>query len=114
MPSDEHDNLVAECWQDLVEKTDRTSPGEYPEMALITREELADYMNATLLAQRDAADRAGRERIMKLVLDACDAEIAEWETNMGSSSILQRHAMRCLKKRIELLAPAASEEGSER
>jgi len=37
-----------EAWQDLVEKDDRTSPEEYPEMALITREELADYMRAAL------------------------------------------------------------------
>lgn len=37
---------AAEAWQDLVDKDDRTSPEEYPDMALITREELADYMQA--------------------------------------------------------------------
>lgn len=35
---------VEAAWQDLVEKTDRTSPAEYPDHALITFEELADYM----------------------------------------------------------------------
>ena len=35
-----------EAWQDLVDKDDRTSPEEYPDMALITREELADYMQS--------------------------------------------------------------------
>lgn len=35
---------VAGAWQDLLDKDDRTSPAEYPEMALITREELADCM----------------------------------------------------------------------
>ena len=37
---------VEDAWQDLVEKDDRTSPEEYPDMALITRAELADYMRA--------------------------------------------------------------------
>lgn len=37
---------VADAWQDLVDKDDRTSPEEYPDMALITREELADYMQS--------------------------------------------------------------------
>lgn len=32
------------AWLDLVEKDDRTSPDDRPNMALITREELADYM----------------------------------------------------------------------
>ncbi len=33
-----------EAWSDLVEKDDRTSPEEYPEMCLITFDELRDYM----------------------------------------------------------------------
>lgn len=37
---------AGEAWLDLVEKTDRTSPAEYPDMALITRDELAAYMLA--------------------------------------------------------------------
>lgn len=37
---------IADAWQDLVDKSDRTSPEEYPDMALITRDELADYMSA--------------------------------------------------------------------
>lgn len=32
------------AWRDLVEKDDRTSPADYPEMCLITFDELADYM----------------------------------------------------------------------
>lgn len=35
-----------QAWQDLCEKDDRTSPEEYPEMCLITREELAGYVTA--------------------------------------------------------------------
>lgn len=33
-----------DAWDNLINKDDRTSPEEYPEMALITRDELADYM----------------------------------------------------------------------
>ncbi len=36
-----------EAWQDLVDKSDRTSPEEYPDMALITFDELADYMRSS-------------------------------------------------------------------
>lgn len=39
-----------ECWDDLVNKDDRTSPEEYPDMALITREELGDYLDRAALA----------------------------------------------------------------
>lgn len=33
-----------ECWENLVEKDDRTSPDDYPDHALITREELGGYL----------------------------------------------------------------------
>src|SRR5690606_1198983 len=35
---------VDDAWRDLVEKDDRTSPEGAPDMALITRDELAAYM----------------------------------------------------------------------
>lgn len=35
---------ISELWQDLLEKDDRTSPEEYPEMALITFDEFAAYL----------------------------------------------------------------------
>jgi hypothetical protein len=34
------DNVVETLWRDLCEKPDRTSPPEYPDMALITLDEL--------------------------------------------------------------------------
>lgn len=37
-------HLVAECWQDLLDKDDRNSPAEYPDMCLITRKELAEFL----------------------------------------------------------------------
>lgn len=40
-PAGETDGLVERLWQDLLEKDDRTSPAEYPNMALITHDEFA-------------------------------------------------------------------------
>ncbi|WP_367347605.1 hypothetical protein [Sphingobium yanoikuyae] len=52
---------VDDAWQDLVDKDDRTSPEEYPDMALITREELADYMQAAQ-SRGQAFDGEGEAR----------------------------------------------------
>jgi hypothetical protein len=41
-----------EAWQDLVDKDDRTSPEEYPDIALITRGELDEYMRAAVAQYR--------------------------------------------------------------
>lgn len=41
---------ATEAWQDLLDKDDRTSPEAYPEMCLITRDELGVYMAAAGLA----------------------------------------------------------------
>lgn len=38
-------NLVSEVWDDLLNKDDRTSPPEHPDMVLITRNELADALS---------------------------------------------------------------------
>lgn len=38
--------LVDTAWRDLLEKDDRTSPAEYPDMALITHDELAEIVFA--------------------------------------------------------------------
>ncbi|MCL8382120.1 hypothetical protein [Xanthobacter aminoxidans] len=50
-----------EAWQDLCEKDDRTSPAEYPDYSLITREELAGYMRQT--APSPASPEKGTERV---------------------------------------------------
>jgi hypothetical protein len=57
--------VADDLWQELLDKNDRTSPDEYPDMALITREELADFIarssagtgaNAVAEAARNFAD----------------------------------------------------------
>ena len=59
------DNFSADelVWLDLVEKDDRTSPPEYPNHALITREELF----AALDSARAEGNAAERERIEAIV-----------------------------------------------
>lgn len=59
-----------QAWQDLLDKDDRTSPEEYPEMCLITREELAAYM----LAASEVGQITGKADGYALAaLDALDA-----------------------------------------
>ena len=48
------DALIDQLWQDLLDKDDRTSPAEYPDMALITHGELAAML-------RLAADSASAQ-----------------------------------------------------
>lgn len=43
--------LVDQAWRDLLEKDDRTSPSEYPEMVLITHDELAEIIFAAASVQ---------------------------------------------------------------
>lgn len=57
---------VAEAWQELCEKDDRTSPAEHPDMCLITRDELLGYMS---LANAEG-ERAGIERAAKVCDDS--------------------------------------------
>jgi hypothetical protein len=40
----ENKPTIHDFWQDLLDKSDRTSPSEYPDMALITYEEFRDYL----------------------------------------------------------------------
>jgi hypothetical protein len=42
--------LLEDAWIELVEKTDRTSPPEYPDMALITKDELGAALRVALEA----------------------------------------------------------------
>jgi len=40
-----------EAWEQLVNFDDRTSPAEYPDMALITREELSHFMRSSAVCE---------------------------------------------------------------
>jgi hypothetical protein len=47
--------MVQAAWQDLLDKDDRTSPEEYPEMALITFEELLAIVRETVERRMEEA-----------------------------------------------------------
>lgn len=57
-PAKELDDLIDECWQESLDVDNRASPEEYPDFALISHAELADYMRraagATPAPDRDA------------------------------------------------------------
>jgi len=40
LPAYKFEEIVRDEWQALLDKDDRTSPAEYPDMVLVTREEL--------------------------------------------------------------------------
>lgn len=42
----ERSAAIDRLWQDLLDKDDRTSPAEYPDMALITRDEFEGYLRS--------------------------------------------------------------------
>ena len=71
---------VVDAWQDLVDKDDRTSPEQNPDMALITYEELADYMQSALPRGRAAAPVASDGQ--PLGAKGGDATPADWRDDM--------------------------------
>jgi len=61
---------VDDLWDELVNYDDRTSPAEYPDMALITKDELADFVDRSRSQAEEllAAERAKyRDAMEKLV-----------------------------------------------
>lgn len=80
------EELVGRCWQHLCDKDDRTSPEEYPDMCLITCDELAEYMTEALLSALKEAREALRP-FHEAVRDADDDSFADrsaaWESPMS-------------------------------
>ncbi len=56
MSDNEMLKLAQEAWSDLVEKDDRTSPEDYPDMALITEDELREFMERAFALRATARD----------------------------------------------------------
>lgn len=95
---------VEAAWRDLVEKTDRTSPEDYPDMALITKDELADYMAALAsptverawdIVAEPLADLADVER---RIMEAARAgqNLAHLEDELGEATAILVKAYRSL------------------
>jgi len=116
--------LVEAAWLDLCEKDDRTSPEDYPDMCLITREELADYI-AVALASRPA-EATSRERVealeaaAKLVEKSLADFVAEcgiYDPSTGVTEFSEDgedrvYELEELAKAIRALAPKASDAGA--
>lgn len=59
------DPCIRDLWQNLMEKDDRNSPAEYPEMCLITFEEFQGYI-ATAVANEIRIDHEAAEQTYKM------------------------------------------------
>jgi hypothetical protein len=92
----EVEQVAREAWQELVERDDRTSPAEYPEMALITQDELAEFI-------AEAVALEARERVIAVTMmreaaaHACEEQARtflspEYATGQPLSSFNERFA----------------------
>ena len=71
-------------WRDLCEKDDRTSPEDYPDMALITEDEFYSCLDAFATAAEVRARNAAIEELTRLrdaleeIASDCDPADPEW------------------------------------
>lgn len=83
------ENLVTQEWNVLLEKDDRTSPEEYPDMCLIDRRELACAMTEAFIFAKDQSSPMLAELLEALKL------ATSWIDNLpaanSSHQMLQHH-----------------------
>jgi hypothetical protein len=84
-------------WEDLLEKDDRTSPPEYPNMALITSEEFENAM------------RSARKAALIEALAKIDAQIAAAEKDGARGGDL-RDVWLCRGEVVTLLNPPSQDQ----
>lgn len=84
--------IIRDLWQDLMEKDDRNSPAEYPEMCLVTFEEFAGYLEASA-----AQANAEVERLNGLVYvpgvwrcAKCDFRLIQSNLNANTGNVTAR------------------------
>ena len=86
-PSKEaHSKEALELWTDLCEKDDRTSPEEYPDMALITQDEFC--------AALDRFRAAGAEKVRALVIEELTCRFGDGEMGRGLTDAVRALAAR--------------------
>lgn len=101
---------IKELWQDLLDKDDRTSPSEYPDMCLITFEEFADYMQAAWSAQSSRiaelqADAEHHDKSFDLRWNADMRASKRWQEATGKTMTLPDYADLCVWLLGQLEAP---------
>jgi hypothetical protein len=72
---------VREMWLDLLEKDDRTSPAEYPDMALITYDEFAALLES---AERRNAELTRERDDIRIERNAALADCHQWNDLAGA------------------------------
>lgn len=87
--------LADEVWQELINKDDRTSPEEYPEMALITSDELADFMSRAAPQQ---SPRLEREPFAWVILSEETGNTRMWTRNGDiAKAFAAKHLLECIE-----------------
>lgn len=83
---DERKSVTDAAWQELLDKDDRTSPAEYPDMALITKDELWHLLirNAPVAASPSIEQKAGTGPRIKPEIIRTLREWAEFEQDGGN------------------------------
>lgn len=76
--------VIADCLSELLNKDDRTSPEEWPEMMMLTADELADYQTRAFHAAQPASERGD-------VIDEC-ARVADNHANAAEDLAAQQNA----------------------
>jgi len=77
-----NEDVTQAAWQELVEYDDRTSPEEYPDMALITFEELRDFMARAAKAMQERCAKVAQEHA-----DQCDDTAIGRRTNQTARNV---------------------------
>lgn len=104
--STELEPYVNQSWQDLLDKDDRNSPADYPDMCLITKKELAGYIADAVAIEAGlnvVVDNAAHRMTVRLERDRC-ATLAENATTRFLFGGLEKQAflegLRCAAKAI--------------
>lgn len=95
-----------EAWQQLLEVDDRTSPAEYPDHCLITRDELGYFMSCAKPSHPASLEAA--------LTQALEAELADGGVDQPYSVIAERvaaHAADNLAKASQILALRCGNDG---
>lgn len=91
--SEEATMTPCEPWQELCEKSDRTSPEDYPDMCLITQDELREYMRGSFVGGVLQAVETLRHASGKHEAEAAASKkVVESEGNMFAARILRSYA----------------------
>ncbi|WP_062233094.1 hypothetical protein [Aureimonas sp. N4] len=103
--------VLDRCWEDLVEKDDRTSPEDYPDHALITRDELAGYLALAARPAITAGTDAGAVKVSNAELAQMALCQVSWIEEGKAEHPHRLDAIREALVRLAALEPAITCKG---